>query len=290
MFDSDLGRHPALLLAGALVLAGSACAKGADQQKAADSATSMPAVGTSDTASPTAGTTISDTGARLTTSAASQDTTSTSASPAETERPKTSTAAAAPVKPRVRPNIDPGRVSTKPKNVPASGAVSTSAGDASSSPAASTTSASQSASSSQQGEPVKYDAASNTATFELIGGPRGFQFNGYASGGATLTLPPKAKVVINFINKDGTPHSAEVISGEGPIPNAGGDPALPRAFTNQLLQGLPQEGTDNMQFTVPASGSYRIFCGVPGHGLSGMWIWMKVDPAAKTASFGPTKS
>jgi uncharacterized cupredoxin-like copper-binding protein len=40
---------------------------------------------------------------------------------------------------------------------------------------------------------------------------------------------------------------------------------------------------------VPASGAYRIFCGVPGHGLSGMWIWMKIDPAAKTPSFGPTK-
>jgi Sulfocyanin (SoxE) domain len=292
MFDSDFGRHPALLLAGALVLAGSACAKGADQQKAADSATSAAAVGTSDTASPIGATTTSDTGARVTTSAASQDTASTSASPADTERSKTSTAAAAaaPAKPRVRPNIDPGRVSTKPKTVPASGAVSTSAGDSSSNPATSSTSASQATPSSQQGELVKYDAASNTATFELIGGPHGFQFNGYANGGATLTLPPKAKVVINFINKDGTPHSAEVISGEGPIPNSGGDPALPRAFTNQLLQGLPQEGTDNMQFTVPASGSYRIFCGVPGHGLSGMWIWMKVDPAAKTASFGPTKS
>jgi hypothetical protein len=115
-------------------------------------------------------------------------------------------------------------------------------------------------------------------------------FNGYGSGGATLTLPPKANVVMNFINKDGTPHSAEVISGEGPLPNAAVDAAIPRAYTNQLLQGLPQEGGDVMRFTVPDSGTYRIFCGVPGHGLSGMWIWMKVDPAAKAPSFGPTKT
>jgi hypothetical protein len=127
-------------------------------------------------------------------------------------------------------------------------------------------------------------------TFELIGGPHGFQFNGYASGGATLTLPPKANVVMNFVNKDGTPHSAEIISGEGPIPNAAGDPAIPRAYTNQALQGLPQEGSDVMRFQVPESGTFRIFCGVPGHGLSGMWIWMKVDPAAKTPSFRPTKA
>ena len=145
------------------------------------------------------------------------------------------------------------------------------------------------ASSAGQGNPLSYDVATNTVTFELIGGPLGFQFNGYAAGGATLTVPPKATVVMNFINKDGTPHSAEVISGEGPLPNAGVDPAIPRAYTNQLLQGLPQEGTDVMRFPVPESGTYRIFCGVPGHGVS-MWIWMKVDPAAKAPSFGPTKA
>jgi sulfocyanin len=147
-----------------------------------------------------------------------------------------------------------------------------------------------STSAGSQDQYLKYDASSNTVTFELIGGPTGFQFNGHSSGSATLTLPPKANVVMNFINKDGTPHSAEVMSGEGPLPNAAVDAAIPRAYTNQLLQGLPQEGSDVMRFTVPESGTYRIFCGVPGHGLSGMWIWMKVDPAAKTPSFGPTKT
>jgi plastocyanin len=141
----------------------------------------------------------------------------------------------------------------------------------------------------EQDKSLSYDAKTNTVTFELIGGPHGFQFNGYASGGATLTVPPKANVVMNFINKDGTPHSAEIISGEGPLPNAAVDPAIPRAYTNQLLQGLPQEGSDVMRFQVPESGTYRIFCGVPGHGVS-MWIWMKVDPAAKAPSFGPTKA
>jgi hypothetical protein len=170
---------------------------------------------------------------------------------------------------RVKPSIDPGRKQTTSQP-----------------PAPSADAGMKTASQSQY---LKYDASSNTVTFELIGGPTGFQFNGYSSGGATLTLPSKANVVMNFINKDGTPHSAQVISGEGPLPNAAVDAALPRAYTNQLLQGLPQEGSDVMRFTVPESGTYRIFCGVPGHGLSGMWIWMKVDPAAKAPSFGPTK-
>jgi plastocyanin len=173
-------------------------------------------------------------------------------------------------KPPVKPNIDPGR-HTPPTKAPVD------------SPAQ------QPAPSKSQDQGLKYDAATNTVTFDLIGGPNGFQFNGHASGGATLTLPPKATVVMNFVNKDGTPHSAEIISGEGPLPNAAVDAAIPRAYTNQLLQGLPQEGGDTMRFQVPESGTYRIFCGVPGHGLSGMWIWMKVDPAAKRPSFGPTK-
>ena len=137
---------------------------------------------------------------------------------------------------------------------------------------------------------LSYDAATNTVTFELIGGPLGFAFNGYASGGATLTVPSEATIVMNFVNKDGTPHSAEIISGEGPLPSAATDAAIPRAYTRQLSQGLAQEEGDVMRFTVPKSGTYRIFCGVSGHGPSGMWIWLKVDPAAKAPSFGPTKA
>jgi plastocyanin len=135
---------------------------------------------------------------------------------------------------------------------------------------------------------AKWDPKTNTATLELLAGP--FKFNDASNGSAGFTVPANAKVVIKFVNKDGTPHSAEVISGEGPVPNSAGEPAISRAYTNKVQEGLPQEATDDISFTAPASGKYRIFCGVPGHGLSGMWVWLTVDPAAKTASFGPTKS
>lgn len=199
--------------------------------------------------------------------------------PTDTTRVKPESAAAAkPAGPsrKIRPSIDPGRKAAPPAAAPA--------------PAAESATAAPQTPPTGQNQSLKYDSATNTVTFELIGGPSGFQFNGYASGGATLTLPPKANVVINFVNKDGTPHSAEVISGEGALPNSGGDAAIPRAYTNQLLQGLPQEAGDAMRFQAPDQGTYRIFCGVPGHGLSGMWIWMKVDPNAKAPSFGPTKA
>ena len=134
---------------------------------------------------------------------------------------------------------------------------------------------------------VKYDPATKTVTFRLVAGP--FQFNGYGNGGATLTVPPGSANVLNFEQGDGTPHSAEVASGSGAVPNSGGDPAIPRAYTNKVVEGLPQGASDVIRFTAPDTGSYRIICGVPGHALSGMWVWLKVDPAAKTPTFGPTK-
>jgi uncharacterized cupredoxin-like copper-binding protein len=133
---------------------------------------------------------------------------------------------------------------------------------------------------------LSFDAASNTVTFKLVAGP--FVFNGFGNGDATLTLPPGSNVVMDFVQDDGTPHSAEVASGEGPVPNSGGDPAIPRAYTNKVIEGLAQGATDQMKFTAPDSGKYRIICGVPGHATGGMWIWMAIDPAAKTPSFGKT--
>jgi sulfocyanin len=136
---------------------------------------------------------------------------------------------------------------------------------------------------------LSYDPATKTVTFALQAGAPGsagpFNFNGYNSGGVTLVVPASSSVVINFVNLDGTPHSAEVIADQDPMPNGGEDPAIPAAYTKDLTQGLAQGGTDAMRFSAPASGSFRIFCGVPGHGLSGMWIRFKVDPAAKVPSF-----
>jgi hypothetical protein len=91
--------------------------------------------------------------------------------------------------------------------------------------------------------------------------------------------------MINFVNLDGTPHSAELIPDEDPMPSMGGDPAIPGAYTKDVTQGLPQGGTDVIRFTALPSGSFRIFCGVPGPGQSGMWIRFKVDPASKSTSW-----
>jgi hypothetical protein len=265
MFISIQRRHPALFLTSMLgAMSVAACSKNTDRPRSAESGSSSDQRPASDSAA-----------VRTDTSATPGPSVANTAATVPPKEPAAQPPANTPSVPK--PSIDPGRKNPKRVVVPKPTAT----------PSPDSTAASAAAPAAGQDQWLKYGAASNTVTFELIAGP--FSFNGYTSGGATLTVPSKANVVMNFVNKDGTPHSAEIISGDGPLPNAAVDAAIPRAYTNKLLEGLPQEGKDVMRFTVPESGKYRIFCGVPGHGLSGMWIWMKVDPAAKAPTFGPTK-
>ena len=139
---------------------------------------------------------------------------------------------------------------------------------------------------------LKWNPDTKTVTFQLIAGVPAssspFNFNGFTDGKLTLVVPAGAYVVMPFVNEDGVPHSAEVISGTAPIPNMGGDAAIPRAYTIKVLEGMSQGEKDVMRFTAAPAATYRIFCGVPGHGLSGMYIEMKVDPGAQKPSMVPT--
>jgi plastocyanin len=253
--------HPALLLTGMAVIALAGCEKKDDGAQSIATSSASESRSAADSAAMTV-----DTGPAA------------PAPPAVT--PPADTPAKAPARPAglPKPSIDPGRKTPAPRADPRPKPAADS----------STNSAAAAAPAPAPSKGLSYDPATNTVTFDLIAGP--FTFNGARNGESTLTVPSKANLVINFVNKDGTPHSAEVISGEGAVPNSSTDPAIPRAYTNKALEGLPQEASDVMRFPVPESGTYRIFCGVPGHGLSGMWIWLKVDPAAKTPSFGPTKA
>ena len=133
---------------------------------------------------------------------------------------------------------------------------------------------------------LEWNATTRTAKFKLIAGIPGrakspFNFNGYTDGELTLVVPAGSTVVMNFVNEDGTPHSAEVINSGGTMPNMAGDAAIPRAYSKQAGEGIAQFGTDILRFTAAPAGDYLIFCGVPGHGLSGMWIRFAVSATAQ---------
>jgi plastocyanin len=105
-------------------------------------------------------------------------------------------------------------------------------------------------------------------------------------------VPEGATVVMNFVNDDGTPHSAQVIADQRPLPNMAMDqPAIPRAYTRAVSEGIAQFGRDVVRFTAAPAGRYLIYCGVPGHGLSGMWIRLVVGPGVEVPALveTPTK-
>jgi hypothetical protein len=134
---------------------------------------------------------------------------------------------------------------------------------------------------------LSFDPATKTARFQLIAGLTGLNgalnFNGFRDGELTLVMPVGWATEIDFRNHDGMlPHSAEVIAPQTPLPPQPVSPAIPRAFTLNLATGLPPEATDVMRFAAQPVGEYLIFCGVPGHGASGMWIRLRVSATAQT--------
>src|SRR3989441_2193525 len=134
---------------------------------------------------------------------------------------------------------------------------------------------------------LSFDAAARTARFQLIAGLTGLNgalnFNGFSDGGLTFVVPVGWRTEIDFRNHDGMlPHSAEVIAPQTPLPIQPVDPAIPRAFTLRLAEGLISEATDTMRFTAQPAGDYLIFCGVAGHGAAGVWVRFQVSASAKT--------
>src|SRR6266850_5135246 len=142
------------------------------------------------------------------------------------------------------------------------------------------------------------DTTAKTATFQLTAGLTqlngGLNFNGFNDGKLTLTVPTNWTVVLRFTNHDANlPHSAEVVDTAKPMPAGPVEPpAFPRAMTVQakLLQGLGSGETDSVRFVANKAGSYMIFCAVPGHGLAGMWIRLKISPTEKRPTLTSSSS
>ena len=128
------------------------------------------------------------------------------------------------------------------------------------------------------------DSASKTATFQLTSGltqlNSGLNFNGFNNGKLTLTVPTGWNVVIRFKNQDpNLTHSAEIVDTVKPMPPGPVEPpAFAHAMTTKLMTGLPAGDSDTFKFVASKAGSYMIFCGVPGHGLAGMWLRLNVSP------------
>ncbi len=136
---------------------------------------------------------------------------------------------------------------------------------------------------------LSYDSTAKTVklTLDAAHGSNngGMNFNGGFSGNSTITIPAGWSVSWAFTNEDAIPHSAIVLVNKQPFPAQPQDPAIPRAYTNDVGGGLPTGKTDATTFKALPPGQYVIACGVPGHAPSGMWIRLDVSADAKVPTY-----
>jgi len=132
------------------------------------------------------------------------------------------------------------------------------------------------------------DSTAHTATLTLTAGLTslngGLNFNGFKNGGLTLVVPLGWTVLVNFANKDqALPHSVVVVPATATLPPVPGAPAYPGAATHHVTDGLPPGRSESIRFTVDHPGYFFLYCGVPGHGVVGMYLRLNVWRSATTA-------
>ena len=133
---------------------------------------------------------------------------------------------------------------------------------------------------------LRADSAAKTVTLDIVAGKDAsnsdWNFNGYANGNATITVPEGYAVTISFTNNDpNMAHSIGVTQAPtGPFsatPSTtpafpGGMSSNPASMTDATMKGA----TETITFIAATAGDYALACIVPGHATSGMWINLKV--------------
>ncbi len=107
-----------------------------------------------------------------------------------------------------------------------------------------------------------------------------WNFNGYANGEMTITVPLDWQVEIRFTSRDANyAHSVGIVEIEEEMPISGDQAtiALPRAFSLKFSRGFLGPKEDVFGFKASRAGRFMIFCGVPPHGRGGMWDYFVVS-------------
>lgn len=140
---------------------------------------------------------------------------------------------------------------------------------------------------SSKAAPTWISAKGTTVNLTLVAGynqdTAGFNFNGYAKGKMTVTVPTGAKVIIKFSNKASLPHSVAVTAYAKRTAMSFPD-AFKGANSPNPSQGITSgHAPQTVTFTANKAGTYAIVCAVPGHAAAGMWDTLKVANQAKAA-------
>lgn len=134
-------------------------------------------------------------------------------------------------------------------------------------------------------------AAGHTVEMNMVvqpGANAGYNYNGYAKGAMTITVPTGWQVVIHFTNNGDLAHSLIVLPAT-PAPPAvpGTTPAFPGAATRDVQGGLAVKSAETVTFTAGKAGAFQIVCGVPAHAVLGMWVKLTVSGSASQPTVTP---
>ncbi|MEJ2686004.1 MAG: sulfocyanin-like copper-binding protein [Gammaproteobacteria bacterium] len=135
---------------------------------------------------------------------------------------------------------------------------------------------------------VHIDAAKKQVTFDIKEGTNGqagqYNFDGYARGHMTITVPTGWHVTMKVTNDGSTGHSLEIIKAPKAPPVEKVKPAFKHADTKDLTSGMSPGSASTFSFTANKPGQYWMMCAVPGHALLGMWDHFVVSSTAKRPS------
>ena len=135
------------------------------------------------------------------------------------------------------------------------------------------------------------DTGAQKVTMDVVAGfnpsNSNWNLNGYYEGDMTVVVPQGWRVEITLTNRDGdVPHSLVVMADPGadnlPLQAGREQAAFPRAYSRSPEQGISAGGQDTIAFETNETGDFLWFCGVPGHGQSGMWMRFAVTSDAET--------
>ncbi len=131
---------------------------------------------------------------------------------------------------------------------------------------------------------VSVEAESRKVSLYIVAGlttaNSAWNFNGYANGEMTITVPLDWQVEIRFTSRDANfPHSIGIVEIEEEMPISGDQAtiALPRAFSLKFSRGFLGPKEDVFGFKANRAGRFMIICGVPPHGRGGMWDYFVVS-------------
>ena len=108
----------------------------------------------------------------------------------------------------------------------------------------------------------------------------GMNFNGYAKGSATYTIPKDWTVEVTYINPGPVPHSLIVIEKESVKKIQMPEPYFKGAAVPKHLQGISY-GKSSFTFTADEAGEFAFACGFPGHAAGGHWLNLEISADAK---------